>query len=394
MGTEERMAPHGQGRVYLDYAATTPVDLRVLDALVTAHRELPGNPSSLHAEGREARAALESARASVARAIGAAHPDEVAFCGSGTESDNLAVLGIARAAAAQGRTRRVVVSAFEHPGVLGPAEMLADEGFEVVRVSPTADGVVTVDALAEALAGGAALVSVMHANNEIGTVQDIAGLGAAAHAAGAYFHADCAQSAGKVEIDVQGAGIDAISIAGHKIYAPKGIGVLYLRSGTPFDPPVRGGGQEQGRRSGTPDVAGAVALAEALRLMDVERADETPRLQALRDRVEAELAAHSQPVTVYGASARRLPHLTCMGFAGAHAHDIMLHLDEAGFAVSTGSACSSSGGAVSHVLRAIGAEETVARGTIRVSLGRMTRAEEIDRFIVALTDTLRLLRSR
>jgi cysteine desulfurase len=288
----------------------------------------------------------------------------------------------------------VVVSAFEHPAVLGPAALLADEGFDVVHVRPTADGVVTPDALAEAVADGAALVSVMHANNEIGTLQDIEALADVAHRAGAYFHADCAQSVGKVHLDAHASAVDAVSFAGHKVYAPKGIGVLYLRAGTPFRAPERGGGQEGGRRSGTPDVAGAAALAEALRLMDAERAEETVRLGALRDRIEDELSARVPPVTVHGAAAPRLPQLSCMGFGGADAHDIMLHLDEAGFAVSTGSACSSSGGSISHVLSAIGAVEESARGTIRVSLGRMTQSSDVDRFIEALASIVARLRSR
>ena len=341
-------SPFGD-RVYLDYAATTPTDPRVIEALARSLGTTPGNPSSLYTEGVVAREELETARSEVAGRIGAAHPDEVVFCGSGTESDNAAVIGIARAAAAAGRGRHIVISAFEHHAVFEAARVLETDGFAVDRVAPTPDGVVRPGAVAAVVTDGTALVSVMHANNEIGTVQDIAAIAQVAHRAGALMHTDGAQSLGKIGIDVHALGVDAASFAAHKIYAPKGIGVLYLRRGTPFVPLLVGGGQESGRRSGTQDVAGAVAFATALALMDDERADESPRLATLRDGIEGAITELGG-VTAHGAGAPRLPHLSNLGIGGVDGHDLVLGLDEAGYAVSPGSACSAGASPPAHVL--------------------------------------------
>jgi cysteine desulfurase len=315
--------------VYLDYAATTPTDPRVVEALARCLGETPGNPSSLYAEGVEARRTLETARTEVSRRIGAGHPDEVVFCGSGTESDNTAVIGIARAAVAAGRSPHIVISAFEHHAVFEAARILEADGFAVDRVPPTSAGVLDPATVAARVTEGTALVSVMHANNEIGTLQDIAAIAQVAHRAGAFMHTDGAQSLGKIDVGVQALGVDAASFAGHKIYAPKGIGVLYLRKATPLVPLLVGGGQEGGRRSGTQDVAGAVAFATALALMDDERATETPRLLALRDRIDDALSALGG-VTIHGAAVPRLPHLSNLGIAGVDGHELLLALDEAG----------------------------------------------------------------
>lgn len=381
-------------RVYLDYAATTPVDPRVIAVTAEALASLPGNPSSLYAEGREARAALETARADVARRIGAAHPDEVVFCGSGTESDNAAVLGIARRAVAVGRDPHVVVSAFEHHAVLRVVEALAREGFAVDRVAPDRQGRIDPEAVAAVVRDGTALVSVMHANNEIGTVQDVRAIAEVAHARGAFMHTDAAQSLGKVDVDVSAFGCDALSAAGHKIYAPKGTGILYLRKGTPFEPLVRGGGQEGGMRSGTQSVAGAVGFATALAIMDEERPAEMPRLAALRDAIERGLAARIGPITVHGSGADRLPHLTNVGIPGCDGQSLLLHLDEAGFAVSSGSACSSGSAHVSYVLRAIGADSATGEASLRITVGRWTTTDDVGRFIDAVAAATERLRSR
>ena len=381
-------------RVYLDYAATTPVDPRVIEVTADALALWPGNPSSLYAEGREARAALEKARADVARSIGAAHPDEVVFCGSGTESDNAAVLGIARKAVAAGREPHVVVSAFEHHAVLEAAESLAREGYAVDLVAPDPHGRIDPAAIGAALRERTALVSVMHANNEIGTVQDIRAIAEAAHACGAYVHTDAAQSLGKIDVDVRALGCDALSAAGHKIYAPKGTGILYLRKGTPFEPLLRGGGQEGGLRSGTQSVAGAVGFATALKIMDEDRPAEMPRLAGLRDTIERELATRVGSLTVHGSGATRLPHLTNLGIAGCDGQSLLLHLDEAGFSVSAGSACSSGSAQVSHVLRAIGVAGRTDEASLRITVGRWTTAEDVDRFVEAAAAIIETLRSR
>ncbi|HSQ22048.1 MAG TPA: cysteine desulfurase family protein [Coriobacteriia bacterium] len=391
-GDRERTAassPFGD-RVYLDYAATTPTDPRVIEVLARSLGATPGNPSSLYAEGADARLTLETARAEVSRRIGAAHPDEVIFCGSGTESDNAAVIGIARAAAAAGRGRHIVISAFEHHAVFEAARVLETDGFAVDRVAPTPEGVIPPEAVAAVVTDGTALVSVMHANNEIGTVQDIAAIAQVAHRAGALMHTDGAQSLGKIGIDVQALGVDAASFAAHKIYAPKGIGALYLRRGTPFVPLLVGGGQESGRRSGTQDVAGAVAFATALALMDDERADETPRLAALRDRIEGAMRELSG-VTVHGAGAPRLPHLSNLGISGVDGHGLVLGLDEEGYAVSSGSACSAGASAPSHVLQAIGAADPHV-ASLRVTVGRFTTTDDVDGFIAACRAIVERLR--
>lgn len=379
-------------RVYLDYAATTPVDPRVIQATAEALASWPGNPSSLYAEGREARSALELARTDVARRIGATHPDEVVFCASGTESDNAAVLGIARKAVAAGREPHVIVSAFEHHAVLEATQVLAREGYAVDLVAPDVDGSVDPAAIGSALRERTALVSVMHANNEIGTVQDIRAIAEVVHARGAYLHTDAAQSLGKIDVDVRALGCDALSAAGHKIYAPKGTGILYLRKGTPFEPLLRGGGQEGGLRSGTQSVAGAVGFDHALAIMDDERPVEMPRLAGLRDTIERELAARVGTVTVHGSGAARLPHLTNLGIPGCDGQSLLLHLDEAGFAVSAGSACSSGSAHVSHVLRAIGVDGATGEASLRITVGRWTTTDDVERFIeaaAAIIDTLR-----
>ena len=271
--------------VYLDYAATTPIDPRVTDAMLPFLTERFGNPNSLYALGRDTAHAHEEARERVAASIGAERPGEVIFTSGGTESDNTAIIGLATAG---GRSSgHVIVSAFEHHAVLDPARWLAGRGFEVTELAPRADGVVHPDDLAAALRDDTVLVSVMHGNNEIGTLQPLAELSAVAHARGALLHTDAAQTVGKVPFDVRALGVDAASFTGHKIYAPKGAGVLYVRDGVPLAPYLMGGGQERKRRSGTQNVAGSVALATALELMDAERAEEAPRLAALRDRIIA-----------------------------------------------------------------------------------------------------------
>ncbi|MBN2247252.1 MAG: cysteine desulfurase [Coriobacteriia bacterium] len=380
-------------RVYLDYAATTPVDPAVADVMRAALLAFPGNPSSLYEEGRAARSALEGARSDIARRIGA-HPEEIVFCGSGTESDVAAVLGIARQAAATGRSRHVVISAFEHHAVLEAAVVLEREGFEVERVGPDNTGRIDPEAVGQALNDRTALVSIMHANNEIGTVQDVSAIAHLAHARGAYVHTDAAQSLGKLDIDVDALGVDALSAAGHKIYAPKGTGILFLRSGTPFEPLLRGGGQESGRRSGTESVAGAIALARALELMDDERPDGMTRLGVLRDSIERGLSATASPVVVHGAGAQRLPHLSNIGIPGCEGGSLLMLLDEAGFSVSAGSACASGSGRASHVLQAIGAGRDPHEASLRVTVGRWTSTADVERFVDAAAHAIARLRGR
>lgn len=382
-----------QRTVYLDYAATTPVDPRVTEVMLPYLSERFGNPNSLHTLGREAYTALEEARGAVADSIGANSPNEVLFTSGGTESDNAAVIGIATAAAGhKGRGRHVVVSAFEHHAVLEPTESLKKSGFAVDLLRPREDGLVHVENLEALLRDDTALVSIMHGNNEIGTLQPIAALSAAAHGRGAYFHTDAAQTLGKVDFDVATLGVDAASFSGHKIYAMKGTGALYLKRGTPFAPYLLGGGQEFRKRSGTQNVAGAVAFAEALRLMDAERPTEEPRLAQLRDRVVDGVLGRIENTLVNGADPR-LPNIANLIIKGVEGEAMLLQLDAKGIAVSTGSACSSGSLEPSHVLLAIGCPPELAHGSLRVSLGRHTTSEDVDYLLETLPPIVERLRA-
>jgi cysteine desulfurase len=375
--------------VYLDYAATTPVDERVVEAMVPYLSETFGNPNSLYGLGRESFQALEDARGRIAACLGAEDPREIVFTGCGTEADNSAVIGIALATE---KRNHVVVSAFEHHAVLEPAEHLRRSGFEVSLVSPDSEGIVQPDALERYVREDTALVSVMHANNELGTVQPIGELARVAHEVGASFHSDAVQSVGKIPLDVEETGVDALAISAHKIYGPKGVGALYLRRGTPFQPLLRGGGQESGRRSGTQNVAGAVALAMALELMIAEREEESRRLADLRDELVAGVLEGVENTELNGSTTERLPHIANFLIKGVEGESMLLHLDNEGFAVSTGSACSSSSLEPSHVLLAIGCPKELAHGSLRVSLGRFTKPEDVAGFLEILPGIVGKLR--
>lgn len=378
--------------VYLDYAATTPTDQRVVDAMLPFFTERYGNANSLYALGRDAGRALEEAREKVARSINAARPDEVIFTSGGTESDNAALIGIATAG---GRSSgHIIVSAFEHHAVLEPAHWLGKHGFEVTELMPRTDGVIHPEDLAAALRDDTVLVSVMHGNNEIGTLQPIAELARVAHERGALFHTDAAQTLGKVDFDVQALGIDAASFSGHKIYGPKGTGALYLKHGVRFTPYLMGGGQEGKRRSGTQNLPGNVGFARALEVMDEERPTEGPRLAALRDRlVEGLLGSIEHSQLNASQAAERLPHIANFVIPGVEGEAMLLHLDAAGIAVSTGSACSSGSLKPSHVLLSIGCPVEFAHGSLRVSMGRFTTEADVDYLIEKLVPVVERLRS-
>ncbi|KAF0208270.1 MAG: cysteine desulfurase [Actinobacteria bacterium] len=378
-------------RIYLDNAATTKTDPRVVAAMEPFFTETYGNPNSLHTEGRAAHSALENARERVRASLNAERPDEVLFTSGGTESDNAALIGLMTAG---GRTSgHLIVSAFEHHAILEPAEWLAKHGFDVSLVKPDTDGVVSVAALEKLLRDDTVLVSIMHGNNELGTVQPIAELAAAAHGRGALFHSDAAQTLGKLDIDVQALGVDAMSFSGHKFYGPKGVGVLYLKKGLRFAPYLMGGGQEFRKRSGTQNVPGAQGFATALELMDADRVSETIRLTALRDRLEAAAVARLENVYVNGANVSRMPHITSLIVKGVEGEAMLLHLDAKGIAVSTGSACSSGSLTASHVLLAIDCPQEIAHGSLRLSMGRFTTEAEIDYFVDSLVPIVERLRS-
>ncbi len=378
-------------RIYLDNAATTKTDPRVVAAMEPYFVEIYGNPNSLHTEGRAAHNALEDARERVRASLNASRPDEILFTSGGTESDNSALIGLATAG---GRASgHIIVSAFEHHAVLEPAEWLGKHGFEVSLLKPDSDGVVSVSELEKLLRDDTVLVSVMHGNNELGTIQPIAELAAAAHARGALFHSDAAQTLGKLDIDVQALGIDAMSFSGHKIYGPKGVGVLFLRKGLRFAPYLMGGGQEFRKRSGTQNVPGAQGFATALELMDAERPTEAGRLTALRDRLESAVLSRLENVYVNGTDAPRMPHITSLIVKGVEGEAMLLHLDAKGLAVSTGSACSSGSLQASHVLLAIDCPQEIAHGSLRLSLGRFNTENDVDYFVDSLVPIVERLRS-
>lgn len=371
--------------VYLDYHATTPADPRVVEAMLPFFTERFGNPaSSSHEYGWEARAAVEEARREVAALVGAT-AREIVFTSGATESNNLALKGVARALPA-GR-RHLVVSAIEHKSVLEAARSLEADGWrlDVVPVHP--DGRVNLDALSAAVTSETAIVSVMAANNEIGTIQPTVEVAAIAHAAGALVHVDAAQAAGKIPVDVNADGIDLLALTAHKMYGPKGTGALFVRKRTPIEPLMHGGGHERNLRSGTLNVPGIVGLGVACRLARSEMAAEAERLRALRDRLLEGLRDAIGGLTVNGSMAYRLPHNLHITIDGVDGESLIIAITD--IAVSSGSACSSPSATPSHVLAAIMDAEAAARASIRFGLGRFTTAEEIeyvvDRFRAIVT---------
>lgn len=376
--------------VYLDYAATTPTDERVIDAMLPLLREKWGNPNSLYRFGREAQAALENAREQIARFIGANHPNEIVFTGGGTEADNAAVIGIATRARPDGG--HVVVSAFEHHAVLEPSRHLEKLGYEVTYLAPRPEGFVHPEDLAAALRDDTALVSIMHANNEIGTLQPVRELAALAHDRGAFFHTDAAQSLGKVPFDVSDLDVDAASFSAHKVYGPKGVGALYLKRGTPFAPLLRGGGQESKKRSGTQNVAGAAGFAKAMEIAAEELHTKADRLAGLRDRVIQSVTTTIENTEESATHPDKLPNIAHLIIKGAEGEAMLLQLDAKGIAVSTGSACSSGSLEPSHVLLSIGCPPELAHGTLRISVGRFTTAEDVDYLLEVLPPIVAKLR--
>jgi cysteine desulfurase len=365
------------GRIYADHAATTPIRDEVLAAMLPHFGTLGFNASSLHAEGRAARAALDDARALTARLLGA-KPREIVFTGGGSEADNLAILGAARGARARGR--HAITAATEHHAVLHAFDVLREDGFDVTILPVDGDGRIDPAAFAAALRPDTTLVSLMLANNELGTLHPIAELArlARARAPGILVHTDAVQAPGRVALDVAALGIDLLSLSAHKFYGPKGVGMLYVRSGTPVASLVVGGGQEHGLRAGTENVAGIVGFARALELAVAELPAETARLRGLRDRFEA--AAVAIPGTrVNGGGAERLPNVSSIAFPDADATALLVTLDLAGVAVSAGSACAAGSPEPSHVLDAIGAPAWARAGTLRFSFGKLTSREDVER---------------
>ncbi len=370
--------------IYLDHAATAPLRPEVVDAMLPVLRDGWGNPSSAHAVGRAAREVLDAARERIASALGAT-PREIVLTSGGTESINLAVKGAAWAGSARGH--RVVISAVEHHAVEGSAHHLERHGFEVVVVPVDRYGRVDPEDVEAAITDRTAVVSVMTANNEVGTIQHVREIADVVHRhRGVLFHTDAVQAAPWLPLDVDALGVDLLSIAGHKLGGPKGVGALYVRRGSNIVAQQHGGGQERYRRAGTEDVAYAVGLATALDLATAERATVAPRVAALRDRLAS--AVLGDGVTLTGHPTERLPNNLSVIVAGVEGGTVTTMLDLEGVACSTGSACATGSADVSHVLTAMGYPEDEARGAVRLSLGRSTTDAEVDRAADLVRDAI------
>ncbi len=378
-------------RIYFDNAATTPPDPRVLEAAAPYQTRFWGNPSSLHQEGREAREAIETARRQVAELIGA-EPAEIVFTGSGTEADGMALWGVALAAS---RPCHVIASAIEHPAVLEGCRGLDRLGVETTLLPVGTEGIVDPADLERALRPETRLVSIMAANNVLGTLQPVSELAQIVRRHGALFHTDAVQTVGKIPLNVRSQPIDLLSLSAHKIHGPKGVGALFVRRGVKLTPLVAGGGQEDGRRSGTENVAGIVALGRAAEIARTEMAGEAARLVQIRDFLIDSIQETIGNAYLIGHRFRRLPGHICLGFDGmeGEAIKLLLALDEAGVAVSSGSACSSNhAGQPSHVLQALGFDPIKARGSLRITLGRFNTMEEAEQFVWLLPKVVRSLR--
>lgn len=374
-------------RFYFDNNATTPVSPEVLEVHVHALREVFGNASSIHYAGQMAKQQLETARRQVAALLGCTARELVLLSG-GTEANNLAIAGTVRRRAGA----HIITTAIEHPAVLNPCAQFEREGYRVTYVAVGSDGVVDPAAVKRAIHPNTALISVMHVNNELGAVQPIREIAAIAREAGITMHSDGVQAAGRIPANVQELGADLYSISGHKMYAPKGVGALYVRKGVKLDPILRGGRHEQERRAGTENVPGAVALGAAADWARTHFDREASRIAGLRDRLERGIAAHVPGATINGSQANRAPNATNVIFHGIEGEAMVIALDLRGFAVSSGSACSSGAVEPSHVLLAIGLSREDARSSVRFSLGRFNTEEQVDALIDAVAASAAHLR--
>ena len=377
-------------RVYFDYNATTPLAPEVTDAVLRAMRDVFGNASSIHHFGQQAKATLDDARSAVAALLNA-DPSEIVFTSGGTESDNLAIRGAAEAIEPAGR-RHLIASGIEHEAVLNTLRALARRGWRTTLLPSDASGLISPDRLREVIDADTALVSVMHANNEVGTIQPVAALAAIAHQHGALMHTDAVQSAGKVPVDVRALGVDLLSLSGHKFNGPKGAGALWIKRGTRMQPTVTGGKHERNRRAGTENVPAIAGLGAAVRLALGKLTAEAARVSALRDRLEAGILAAVPGTAVNGARDARVPNTTNISFDRVEAESLLIALDLEGIAVSTGSACSSGTLEPSHVLKAMGLPAHRTQNSLRFSLGMFSTQEEVDRVVEVLPRLVEKLR--
>jgi len=377
-------------RIYLDHSATTPVDLEVATLMMTYYTEKYGNPSSVHSFGREAKQALEEARRQVAELIGATS-QEVTFTSGGTEADNLAILGTAEAMRKKGK--HIITSAVEHHAVLETCEYLEKNGFELTVIPVDAEGIVSVEDVRKAVRPDTILISVMHANNEVGAIQPIVEIGNLAKELGITFHVDAVQSLGKIPINVKEMNIDLLTVSSHKIYGPKGVGALYIRKGVRVVPMAHGGGQEKRRRSGTENTPGIIGFGKACELASQRMADDAKHQIKLRDKLMNGILERIEYVKINGPLGdKRLPNNVNVSIRFVEGESLLLSLDMLGIAASSGSACTSGSLDPSHVLLAMGLVHEIAHGSLRFSLGRQNTEEEIDYVLEQLPKIVERLR--
>jgi cysteine desulfurase len=377
-------------RIYMDYAATTPADPAVVKAMLPYFTESFGNPSSLYSYGQENKAALDRSRETVARAIGA-QPDEIIFTSGGTEADNTALVGVARANMKKGN--HIITTTVEHHAILETCEFLKKSGVETTVVPVDDFGLVSPDDIKKAITPKTVLISVMHANNEVGSIQPIEEIGRIAKAAGVYFHTDAVQTVGHIPVNVDDLGVDLLSLSAHKLYGPKGVGLLYVRRGTRLEPFIHGGAQEKGRRAGTENVAGIVGLAKAVELAMPELESERERITGLRDKLIKGLSDKIELVQLNGHSVKRLPNNVNVSVEYVEGESMLLNLDLEDICVSTGSACSSTSAEPSHVLRALRIDPAKAHCSLRFTLGKWTTEAEVERVLTVMPEIVTRLRA-
>jgi cysteine desulfurase len=378
-------------RIYMDHSATAPMAPQVLEAMLPYFSEKFGNASSLHSFGREAKEALEECREKVAGLLGA-DPEEVIFTSGGTESDNLALKGIAYRSREKGLGNHIITTAIEHPAILETCRKLENQGFSITYLPVTREGLIDLEVLESAIRKETILISVMHANNEIGTIQPLEDIGKIAKEKEIYFHTDAVQTAGKIPIDVQKMELDLLSISAHKLYGPKGIGALYVRKGTRLDSIIQGGGHERNLRSGTENIPGIVGLAKAAELAQQDMMIESERLLRLRDRLAGLVLDQVKDAWINGTMTQRLPSNLNFGFRYVEGESLLMFLDSKGIAVSTGSACSSHKLEPSHVLMALGLPAEECHGSLRITMGRSNTEEDIDYVGSAIVEAVQRFR--
>ena len=376
-------------RIYLDHNATTPLHPEVLEAMLPYYKEAFGNPSTIYSFGQETRKATDEARETVANLIGAS-PEEIIFTSGGTEADNLALKGVP--AALEKKGKHIVASSIEHHAVLSTLKYLEKRGYKVSFLPVDEHGWLDPGELEEAITSQTVLISVMHANNEVGTIEPISEIGEIAQKAGIYLHTDAVQTIGKIKVNVDDLKVDLLSLSAHKFYGPKGVGALYVRKGTRIYPLLHGGYQERRRRAGTENVAGIVGLGKAAEIAPKEMVQQSRRESNLRDRLEKMIRENINHCRLNGHPTQRLPNTLNISFEFIEGESLILNLDLKGIAASTGSACTSGSLEPSHVLMAMGVSPEIAQGSIRFSLGRGNRKEDIDYTVKNLVEIVGRLR--